>query len=553
MSHLKRARRFVCLAAAATLALGAVAAPAGAESRRKSKPLVFAPQGKSKPRFPVAEDPQRVEIEAHDGIALHARVYRPNTSSDPRWKTPVILVHSPYYDSMFLGDDERSMDIVERYSSRGYTVVLSDVRGTGNSGGCNEQDGINQAKDFKTLVEYFAKKPWTNGKVGSYGKSYDAEAQNAGAVLQPKGLKTMVTVAGISGLYDVPYFDGVPYELTGAASAGLYAALSMDPPGDPTLWPRLIERPGCQPANLVNGADPRGDMNDYWKEREFRLKAKKVNASVLYAQGLNDPTVLPINIDGWYDRLPVFKRALLGQWAHHYSYETSWARDDWYRMVDAWFDHWLLGLDTKVKTWPKVQVQDERNIWRAVDSVAEMGLERPLPLGKNSLGTPGKKKQTVTFAEDEEATWTTNPLKAPLHLSGQVYLDALITLDRSDAHFAYRVEEVTKAGATELTHGYLSAPHRKSLSNPKPIEAGEPVRYRIRSLPFDTIVDKGAWLRLVLSGSDGQTLPAGTAYTAEVAVDGSSKLLLPVARVYCGLRVDQRSKPAAPIPGCRRR
>src|SRR5688572_22549794 len=149
----RRTRRLVpVLVAVVALTLSALPAVA---SGAEAAPLVFAPRGLSTDRFPVATTPQRIDVVAHDGIKLHARVFRPDTASDPSWKTPVILVHSPYYDGLLLGDDKRSMDIVERFTPKGYTVVLSDLRGTGNSGGCGEQDGPNQAKDFATLVEHF--------------------------------------------------------------------------------------------------------------------------------------------------------------------------------------------------------------------------------------------------------------------------------------------------------------------------------------------------------------------------------------------------------------
>ena len=122
-------------------------------------PLVFDPQGLTTDRFAAVTTPVRVDVTAHDGIALHARVYRPDTASDPAWKTPVILVHSPYYDGLVLGDDQRSLDVVGYFTPKGYTVVLSDLRGTGNSGGCGEQDGADQAKDFATVVEHFAAQP----------------------------------------------------------------------------------------------------------------------------------------------------------------------------------------------------------------------------------------------------------------------------------------------------------------------------------------------------------------------------------------------------------
>ncbi|MEA2434333.1 MAG: hypothetical protein QOG54_1790, partial [Actinomycetota bacterium] len=225
----------------------ATLAPAQAQTPEEPPaPLTFAPKGLTEDRFTAVTTPQRVDVAAHDGVMLNARVYRPDTSSDPDWKTPVILVHSPYYDGQS-GDATRSMDIVNRFTPKGYTVVLSSVRGTGESGGCLEQDGPNQAKDFKTLVEYFAAQPWSNGKVGSYGKSYDAETQNAGAVLRPEGLTTMVTVAGIASLYDVGYFDGVPLNMAGLAGNAGYMTYGEGVPTQPANVVRVTQRQGCHP------------------------------------------------------------------------------------------------------------------------------------------------------------------------------------------------------------------------------------------------------------------------------------------------------------------
>ena len=549
------ARRIRSLLPALTLvfALVAGAVPALAQPAPAGAPLVFAPHGVTTDRFPAATTPQRVDVTAHDGVNLHARVFRPDTSSDPSWKTPVILVHSPYYDGVVLGSPSRSMDLVERFTPKGYTVVLSDVRGTGNSGGCGEQDGANQAKDFATLVEHFAAQPWSSGKVGSYGKSYDAETQNAGAVLQPDGLATMVTVAGISALYDVAYFDGVPLVAGGLGGAAAYELYDLDVPSGPEYYDRRAQRHTCQPDNFVNGADPRGDMSPYWAARDFRPGVGNVEASVLYVHGLSDFTVSPIAIDGWYDELPTFKRAILGQWGHYYPYDApaATARDDWYDAVHAWFDQELLGLDTDVASWPAVQVQDESNVWRAVPSAAGMGTEVPLSLGDGTLGTPGGEEATATWTEGGSVAFDGPVLDDGLHLSGQAYLDAVIAVDRDDAHFAVTLQEVRADGTTRtLTRGYLSAQHRESLLRAVPATPGHPTPYRIRTYPFDKTLAPGSRLRLLLAGSDGSTLPAGNRYTATVSVDGASVLRVPVVMRECGLLVAQREPAGRDVPGC---
>lgn len=540
---------------AGLLPVAATAAPPADRPGKKPKPvvvsdapLVFAPQGLSQDRFAVAAA-ERVDVRARDGVQLHARVFRPDTSSDPGWRTPVILVHSPYYDGALLGSATRSLDLVEFFTPKGYTVVLSDVRGTGNSGGCGSQDGADQAEDFALLVEHFAAQPWSNGKVGSYGKSYDAETQHAGAVLAPQGLETMVSVAGISGLYDVAYFDGVPLRTNGVLSAAAYELYDLDVPSDATYLPRRAERHTCQPANFVNGADPRGDLNPYWAEREFRSKVQRVQASTLYVMGLSDFTVAPIAIDGWYDELAGHKRAIFGQWGHFYPYDApaQFARDDWYDAVHAWLDAELLDLPTGTSSWPNVQVQSEAGDWRAVPSFAGMGTAQELPLASDGV-LGGTAEGTRSFLENGSLAWTTPVLEQPTQVSGQLSLDATISLDRPDAHFAMTLQEVRANGTVRtLTRGYLSAPHRTGLATPTLVPLLTPVDYTLRSYPFDKTVAAGSSIRLLLGGFDGSTTPAGTLFTATV---GAASLSLPVVTRPCGVEVATREQPRTATASC---
>ncbi len=510
-----------------------------------SGPMVFAPAGSTGDRFPVATA-QRVDVTAHDGIALHARVFRPDTSSDPAWKTPVILVHSPYYDGVAQGSPDRSLDLVQRFTPKGYTVVLSDLRGTGNSGGCGEQDGANQARDFRTLVEHFAAQPWSNGKVGSYGKSYDAESQKAGAVLQPRGLETMVVVAGISSLYDVAYFDGVPLRTNGAASAAAYELYDLDVPGEQSALPRRAERTTCQPANFVNGADPSGDETSYWAERDFRPGVARVQASVLEVQGLSDFTVAPIQLDGWFDALPTFKRAVVGQWAHNYPYDTTaaLARDDWYDSVHAWFDAELLDLDTGTHGWPAVQVQDEKGVWRAVPSHRRHGRRdacRRRRFGSRRLRATHVRRERLPGPPDRAADRAAAPVRPGL--PGRADHPRPSGRTRGDD----AVGGAAAGTARTLTRGYLSAaapgdpdPWGPGHAGPRrpPPGAHVPVRQDPR--------------RRLEAAADPRRLrrqhdPGGTAFTATL---GAATLRLPVAQEQCGLAVRTRQAPRAGTPDC---
>ena len=516
---------------------------------------MFRPKGLSTNRFDVAGQPQSVTIKAHDGIDLFMWIYRPDTRRDRRWRTPVILAASPYFGqspptSGYL------FRLVSYFTPKGYAVAFSHVRGTARSGGCLEQDGINQQLDFKTVVEYLASQGWSNGKVGSYGISYDGETQNAGAIHAPRGLVTIIPMEAISSLYDTVYFDGVPLYVGNQTVAAGYGVDTLTPGN--THYP---ERPWCQPEQISNNLNPSGTETPYFVERDFRRHVQDLRASVLYVEGFGDTNVLPNNIVGWYDRIPTFKRAIFGQWNHEVPDDnvTHHGRKDWFDIVHSWFDHELLGLPTGVEKWPAVQAQDQFNVWRAARSFADLGREQRLPLGFEVIGRREARGAHVGFEELTAASWVGPVLKHPLHLSGEVSLDATMALDRPDAHFILHVEEVRPDGSSRiLTAGYLSAPHRDSLTNPTPVPIGVPIGYHIRTFPTDVTLAAGSALRITLSGIElesneigfNQGIPAGTLYHADVFVDGRTSLVIPVVGRVCGMDVRPSEPLKVPVPGC---
>ena len=56
---------------------------------------------------------------------------------------------------------------------RGYTYVMVDLRGFGGSDGCLDWAGPGEQSDVVNAVQWAASQPWSTGKVGMYGKSYD--------------------------------------------------------------------------------------------------------------------------------------------------------------------------------------------------------------------------------------------------------------------------------------------------------------------------------------------------------------------------------------------
>src|SRR5439155_13338330 len=177
-------------------------------------------------------------IHESDGTDLHVDVLRPAnlspadkppaTAAD---KTPVILTIGPYfnhsgqtgpagpaedtpYDPITAnGPSARFYDYINgaKVFQHGYTWVQVDLRGFGGSTGCLDWAGPGEQADVVAAIEWAAKQPWSTGKVGMYGKSYDGVTGLIGLVHQPPGLAAVVSQEPVYDLYRYLYMNRVRF------------------------------------------------------------------------------------------------------------------------------------------------------------------------------------------------------------------------------------------------------------------------------------------------------------------------------------------------------
>src|SRR3954463_12405291 len=166
-----------------------------------------------------------------DGTKLHADVLRP-ADLPANAKTPVILSIGPYFnhsgqtgpagpleDTPYTpvgdaGPSARFYDFINgaHLMERGYTYVMVDLRGFGGSSGCLDWGAPGEQSDVVNAVNWAASQPWSTGKVGMYGKSYDAVTGLIGANHPPAGLKAVVAQEPVYDLYRYLYGDGIRRE-----------------------------------------------------------------------------------------------------------------------------------------------------------------------------------------------------------------------------------------------------------------------------------------------------------------------------------------------------
>jgi predicted acyl esterase len=332
---------------------------------------------------PVAEGATWTQqwIDSGDGTKLHADVMLP-ASSKKGQKHPVILSIGPYfgsgsqgapaYDPMEAGPSDRFNDLIEQGEifEKGYALVYVDSRGFGSSGGCNDLGGKGEQMDVKAAVEWAAAQPWSTGKVGMWGKSYDAWTQVMGLATSPKGLAATVIQSPLIDGYRLAFENGVHWAATWYITPGLYAAYDVIPPSTQDASPDEFAQstvgtatnPQCYALNMTQTVNP-DKATAYWQERDIVKAAGASKVPSLWSFGFNDVNTKPTNIFDVYSKLTGPKRAWFGQWDHVRGNEDMLVgREGFMDEAMNWFDHYLKGKPLKVL--PKHEIQDGDGNWR---------------------------------------------------------------------------------------------------------------------------------------------------------------------------------------------
>ena len=90
----------------------------------------------------------------------------------------------------------------ELWTGAGLALLVADARGTGASFGCRTMElGPREIADYGELIDWIAGQPWSNGRVGVHGTSYEGQAAELMAGL---GNPHVVAVAALFSPLD-PY------------------------------------------------------------------------------------------------------------------------------------------------------------------------------------------------------------------------------------------------------------------------------------------------------------------------------------------------------------
>ena len=333
-------------------------------------------------------------IPSTDGVELHADILRPKKLA-PGARTPVILSIGPYfshagqtgalgpvqgtsYDPVgpSTGPSDRFLDLIDgaRLMDRGYTVVMVDLRGFGGSTGCLDWAGPGEQADVVKAVTWAANQPWSTGKVGMYGKSYDGVTGLIGVNEQPPGLRAVVSQEPVYDLYRYEYGDGMR-RLNSLATPALYDAIdgTPGPLGDDPSYningANDTQRPGCKAANWVDQASDDDHSSPYWLARDLIPGARGSSVPLFLTQGLTENNTVSDGTAQYLANHTGFERAWLGPWDHVRGNEKDedgrllMGRKGWFNEVARFYGRFLKGRRPKVRD-PLIAVQTNDGKWR---------------------------------------------------------------------------------------------------------------------------------------------------------------------------------------------
>jgi uncharacterized protein len=259
-----------------------------------------------------------VPARMRDGVVLRANVYRP--SDDGAY--PVLLSRQPY-------DKNTNINLVYadpvRLAAAGYLVVMQDVRGRYASDG-DFDPGVHEFEDGYDTVQWAAGLPGSNGRVGTWGRSYHAETQWRAAVTGPPALRSMVL--GVSKFH----YNLEAQERPGGAHEGSRLGWYQFQIGAEALRRRWIDDPAraAEEQRLLAETTARlasGELFDLLPLRQLGDLPGSVLGEVIAA--MDRPPDAPLNrrpwpsdtydvvradtfhIGGWYD---IFTKGTLDQY-----------------------------------------------------------------------------------------------------------------------------------------------------------------------------------------------------------------------------------------------
>ncbi len=471
-------------------------------------------------------------------------------------KVPVIAEIGPYYDD---GDvdaltpaDRLGRFLIENYVQHGYGVAQVSVFGTGQSNHCMDLMGHDEQAGIKAAVDWLGSQPWSNGRVGAIGKSYDGSTPWNAAASGSDYLATIVPMSGLIGVHDLMWRNGSMEARGAIMHNGVYGSFGLD--GDSgdieNACEGYVEGYYAGPAAYLTGDNLAWTGSDYWEERHFLSRALEIyNGSIYIIHGLQDWNVDPhmafpahqMSIDAGFD-----VKGLYGQWAHDYPdrdgnaghaslssgrggeaypYTLRW---DWADDMLEWFDFYLMNKGPKPRL--VAEVQDNMGGWRVEETYPPPQLDT-ISLTMDECQIVGG-SDTITSSSSLRVQCPEFDSQTRIVGTPTIHLEATISQFSTSGHLF--VEMVQASTEMHLGHAVMDLRFHEGGKQGSTLLPGSTVIAKMEFFGMDVVVPEGDAIQLIISQTGEDYVPSPVSTSPVTLSMGSESVLnLPSVNRQC--------------------
>jgi predicted acyl esterase len=512
--------------------------------------------------------PTEQMIAMRDGVKLSTAFYLP-AGAGP---FPAVLIRTPY------GKGTQAIGNAA-WTGRGFALVVQDCRGKGQSEGAYHPF-VEDPTDGYDTVEWVAKQPWSNGKVGMFGASAMGITSNLAAMMNPPHLTATFVMVARSSIYSQSAFMG-----------GVFRKELNE------IW---LKRQNA--LDVLEETFRHNVYDHFYDSNEFPLHWREMHV----------PTY---NYGGWYDifaqgNIDNFaglqqtgaglaagnQKLMMGPWGHGQIEEVKYPANSVVNVTEEalrWFDYWLLGKDNGIMDEPPVKyyvmgdVTDPKapgNEWRTSVSwpmsskttsyflTAGGSLSEKMPVEQESTATykydPKNPVPTIGGANlnikkgpmDQRATgdrkdllkFMTPALASPVEVTGRVKVELWVESDAPDTDFMAKLVDVYPDGTERLVlDSAVRARFREGFDREVAMKKGEVYLLTIDLWSTSIIFNKGHRIAIHITSSNDPRYDPNPNTGKPLRADNETRIatntihhdrahpsraLLPVVPVYNGKR-----------------
>jgi predicted acyl esterase len=499
-------------------------------------------------------------IPMRDGAKLATDIYLPGQDQEKR---PCVLIRTPYgrtrYNREFGG-----------FSRGGYAIAIQDTRGRFDSEGkamAFQSDGWGEQQDGYDTVEWLARQPFCNGKVGTMGASAMGIVQTLMAPAAPPSLVCQYISVSPASLYHEAIYQG-----------GVFRKNQVE------NWMRGNAHPDALKLALAHP-----DYDSFWEGFDINTQVQKIGVPALHYGGWFD-TFCDGTINNFLARqqkggagAKTKQKLIMGPWTHggpgrrefgDFELPEPARRVPVNISAKRWFDFYLKGVANDMEGIPAIHYYvmgpldgspSSGNRWKTAASWPVptqavpfyLGANRELTRGKppasqgqvsflhnpaNPVPTiggrnlslpPGPKDQRELERRPDVLVFTTSPLEEDLEVTGKITAKVFVAAAAAEIHVAARLCDVYPDGRSILIGEGIKRvklpPENQAIN-----QAGiKPMAVEVDLWSTSMVFAKGHQIRLSLCGSNyprwevckASNAPVRT--TIFVGEPDASRLILP--------------------------